>query len=77
MKNLFKYVVASDEKYEKVFVEIYCDDKFIALINQENGPHDLEIEFPSSEFEEKFLLRKIKYKDFVKAIKEASKILLG
>ena len=43
--NQLKIVIASDVDYEKLIAEIYCDDEFIALIHQENGMQDLQVEF--------------------------------
>jgi hypothetical protein len=40
-----KIIIASDVEYECVFAEIYYNDKFIALVSQEEGLDKLKIEF--------------------------------
>jgi len=46
--NQLKIVIASDVDYEYLIAEIYCDDEFIALIHQENGLDNLQVEFPGT-----------------------------
>lgn len=47
-KNTMKVVIASDINYEKLIAEIYCDDAFIGLIQQEEGKNNFKIEFSNS-----------------------------
>jgi hypothetical protein len=39
----FRITVCSDPGYEDLVAELYCQDKFIGLISQENGEHRLHI----------------------------------
>jgi hypothetical protein len=43
-----KIRIGSDVDYERVFAEIYSNDKFVAMINQEKGPNHMVIDFPDS-----------------------------
>lgn len=44
-KDQLKIVIASDVDYEELIAEIYCNDEFIALLQQEDGIDDIKIEF--------------------------------
>ncbi|MEJ4044312.1 hypothetical protein [Erwinia sp. SLM-02] len=44
-KDQLKIVIASDVDYEELIAEIYCNDEFIALLQQENGIDDIKLEF--------------------------------
>ena len=46
MNERIKILVCSDTEYEQLIAEIYIDGKFIALLSQENGADDLQLEFP-------------------------------
>jgi hypothetical protein len=60
------------EGYNKLVVLISIDDKYIALLNQEAGVENLEIEFF-----EKTKLKKVEYDLFLEALVEAKKFLLN
>lgn len=60
MAREYSFLIANDNEHEKVFVEIYYDDKFVALINQENGLNNLEIEFPGEGLVEDLINRQNK-----------------
>lgn len=47
MNNL-KMQICSDVDYENLIAEIYLEDKFIALISQENGIGNFMVEFPKA-----------------------------
>ncbi|KEA51445.1 hypothetical protein DT73_17165 [Mangrovibacter sp. MFB070] len=47
-KNTMKVVIVSDIGYEKLIAEIYYDDAFIGLIQQEEGKNNLKVEFSNS-----------------------------
>ncbi|MFP1928794.1 hypothetical protein ACLEE4_08660 [Lonsdalea quercina] len=47
-KDQLKIIIASDIDYEKLIAEIYCNDEFIALLQQENGINDIKVEFSSN-----------------------------
>lgn len=76
MAREYNFLIANDYEHEKVFVEIYFDDKFVALINQENGLNNLEIEFPGEGLVEDLIVRKLPLKTFLELINEAAKILM-
>ncbi len=73
----FKIMIASDEEHEKVVAEIFIDGKFAALVNQDEGPEKLQIEFPGSSLQEDMLVRKVDFNDFTKSLEMARKKLLG
>ncbi|WJY13385.1 hypothetical protein PCO82_12385 [Pectobacteriaceae bacterium CE90] len=47
-KDQLKIIIASDIDYEKLIAEIYCNDEFIALLQQEDGINDIKVEFSSN-----------------------------
>jgi hypothetical protein len=47
-KDQLKIIIASDIDYEKLIAEIYCNDEFIALLQQEDGIDDIKVEFSSN-----------------------------
>lgn len=69
-KNQLKILVASDVDYEELIAEIYCDDNFIALLQQEDGKENLKIEFQPN-------LEPINFEWFKNALIEAQSTLLG
>jgi hypothetical protein len=46
--NGLKIQICSDVDYENLIAEIYCDDKFIGLISQENAIGEFMVEFPKA-----------------------------
>ncbi len=40
-----KIIIASDIDYENLIAEIYCNDKFIALLQQEDSKDVIKVEF--------------------------------
>jgi hypothetical protein len=75
MKEKYNIIVASDDKYDKVVIEIYYNEKFVGLISQEEGKDKLQIEFPSIDVKENVVIRKIPLNEFLKIIEEAKNIL--
>ena len=69
-KNQLKIVVASDVDYEELISEIYCDGKFIGLLQQDNGKENLKIELSPD-------LKSIDFEWFQNALSEAKSKLLG
>ena len=47
-KDYLKIVIASDVDYENLIAEIYRNDEFIALLQQEDGINDIKVEFSSN-----------------------------
>ncbi|MEO8887195.1 MAG: hypothetical protein ABI367_14110 [Mucilaginibacter sp.] len=75
MSKEYDFIIASNHEYEKVFVEIYWNGKFVALINQENGLDNLEIEFPGLNLIESLIERKLPLNIFLDLVKEAAELL--
>jgi hypothetical protein len=44
-EDQLKIVIASDVDYEKLIAEIYHNDEFIALLQQEDGADNIKVEF--------------------------------
>ena len=57
---------------KKVFIEIYYEGKFVALINQERGLDNLEIEFPGPDLVESEIIRKLPLNDFLDLVNDAA-----
>lgn len=73
----FEILIASDSNYEKVFAEIYYDKKFVALVSQENGIKNLNIEFPDNTVDQNQVAKKIDYDQFIAALGVAKSKLTG
>ncbi len=67
----------SDIEYEKLIAEIYYREKFVALINQDQGIENLQMEFPNGELNEDMIIRKIDLKSFKYGIDLAMEKLVG
>ena len=75
---MFKIIIASDDIHEKVFAEIYYHEKYVALINQEKGIDELELEFPDCDnIDLQFIIRIIPLNEFINLIQEARLKLEG
>jgi len=72
-----RILLSSDSDYEKLTAEIYYEDKFIALLNQDNGLDCMKIEFPDTNVKEELVLRKIDLAIFEKALLEAKRKIKG
>lgn len=44
MNNEFKILISSDLEYEELCAEIYFQDEFVAMLTQENGIENFEIQ---------------------------------
>ena len=75
--STFKTMIASDADHEKVYAEIYCDEKFVVLVSQENGLDKLRVEFPDSSIDKSMILRNIEMEGFLRALTEAKQRLSG
>jgi hypothetical protein len=69
------FLIADDGDHEKVFIEIYPKGKFVALISQERGIDDMDIEFPGPGLLESLIKRKMPLKEFLDLITQAAKVL--
>ena len=47
-KDQLKIIIASDSDYVNLIAEIYCNDEFIALLQQEDGITDIKVKFSSN-----------------------------
>lgn len=64
MDERYRVMIASDAEHEKVFAEIYFDDKFVALVSQEGGLDQKILEFPGTGLDESVILREVGLDDF-------------
>ena len=71
----FDFLIADDSEHEKVFVEIYYNEKYVALISQEEGIDKLLIEFPGNDLNESAIIRSLPLNEFLNLIDEAVKFL--
>jgi hypothetical protein len=77
MAESFEILIASDDEHERVVAEIYIDDKFVALVSQDQGIDQAVIEFPGTALDENQILRRVEVSDFRRAIDTATKRLAG
>ena len=70
-----KIVFCSDFRYEKLIIEMYYCDKYIALLNQDHGKENVIIEFPRSKFDEDSISR-IDLATFEKALELAKREIM-
>ena len=75
MGHGYNFIIADDDQHEKVFIEIYYEDKFVALINQEHGLDNLEIELPGIDLVESLIARKVPLDIFLSLVTEAAEKL--
>lgn len=68
-KHQLKVVIASDVDYENLIAEIYCDERFIALLQQEDGEDNIKVELSPN-------IGAIDYDWLQNALSEARKKLL-
>ncbi len=75
--DTFEFLVASDIDYDKLIVEIYFEGRFVALLNQDRGPDNVTIEFPSPDQSDSAIVRAVPLDGFMEAISRARDLLLG
>ncbi len=73
----FSVMIASDLDHEKVYAEIYCDDKFVALVSQEHGLEHKMLEVPGPGLVEEQISREVDLKGFQHALELAARKLHG
>lgn len=76
MSKSFKIVVCSDLDYEQLIAEIYYEEKFVALVSQEEGPSSLKLEFPGQNQNEEAIIRRVDLKGFQEALEAAKNKLV-
>lgn len=77
MSNEFRIIIASDDEHERVFAEIYLGDKFVALVNQEAGSGQEQIELPGVGLDESLIVRKVPLRGFEEVLLQAVRKLKG
>lgn len=75
-KESFSITIASDTDYNKLVAEIYIADRFVALLNQDDGSAFLKIDFPG-DFNVHNNLLSVDFDVFMAALAEAKRQLLG
>lgn len=74
MNEMFKVeLVTYIDEYEDMVAEIYYNDKFLVLLNQDNGIDDINLEFNLSDIGSRKLQVNLKY--FEEAVDFAKKRL--
>lgn len=77
MMNAVKIQVCSDTDFEQLIAEIYIDDKFVALVSQDEGVNNLQIEFPGPGQNESAITRKVDFDVLCHALSKARSELAG
>lgn len=77
MESKLKIQICSDIDYNNLIAEIYFDEKFVALISQEDGVSNLKLEFPGLNQNEEAVIRKVDLDWFQEALLVAKKSLVG
>jgi len=72
MKKQFKIVISSDLDYEELCAEIYFDNQFVAIITQEKGFENLELEIYPPDKKKSWIFN---FLEFEKILKKAKEIL--
>ena len=70
-------LIASDLDYEQLVAEIYCDDKYVLLISQDNGSDNLSVVFPGIDFNQYAATRRVDLNWLRYALDQAECVLLG
>ena len=77
MDGNYEVIIADDPEHDKVFAEIHRNNKFIALISQEDGPDRLKVELPGPGLDESHVVRQVPLSDFIAMLGQAAKKLVG
>jgi hypothetical protein len=76
METRYEVIIADDSDHEMVFAEVYCDNRFLAIVSQEDGTDHLKVELPGPNLDESQVVRQVFLADFVVMLDEAAKKLL-
>lgn len=68
--------IFSDPKHDEVVAEVYCDGKFVAFIDQDEGPNHLKLVFPD-ESDPAIVTRSVYLDWFLDAVQKAKDTLLN
>jgi len=69
--SAFRIQVCSDVDYEKLIAEVYVDEKFVVLVNQERYDGVLEVVFPGPDQNESAVTRHVELPMLLEALEEA------
>lgn len=75
MDGNYEIIIADDPDHDKVFAEIYRNNKFLALISQEDGQDQLKVELPGLGLDEGQVVREVLLVDFVAVLGQAARKL--
>ncbi len=67
-KKDIEIIFSSDSNYNKLVIEVFYQNKFLFLLNQDNGRENIIIEFPTSNMREDMILREISLTIFEEAL---------
>ncbi len=73
MSETIRVGIASDREHEKVFAEVYRNDKFVATVSQDDD--NLLVELPGPNLDEACVSRTIPLKDLQEALVLAQSLL--
>jgi len=73
----FDVILASPPEYERLIGEIYCDGNFVAIVSQERGEGEFDLEFPGTDVQTNSTQRKVDARGFQDAITLACRRLNG
>lgn len=77
MDGNYEVIIADDLNHGKVFAEIHRNNKFLALISQEDGPDRLKVELPGPGLDESQIVRQVPLAEFITMLGHAAKKLVG
>ena len=72
----FEFLLASPPEYAELVAEIYYDGKFVALISEERGRGNFEIETPGIGLDENQVVRRVDLNGFMATVQKAKNRLL-
>jgi len=74
---MYEIVIASDDEHEKVYAEIYFQEKFVVLLSQKEGSGNLKLEFPDCNLNQEAITKIIPLNNFINLIEKAKLKLIG
>ena len=77
MPSRWSVIIASDPDHERVYAEVSCDDKFVAVVSQETGRDHFRVELPGLGLDENQVGRNVDLAGFIRALEAAAKKLAG
>jgi len=76
-KNGFEIIITSPVNYNELVAEIHYKGKFVALISQEKGKGQFDLELPEKDIDESMIAHKVDLEGFTRAMELACKRLQG